>query len=154
MVIMNIHPASYGEGTGSVLSPLGETSLSRMVGCSLFQVHFCCCDRTVRSSLGEGRVYLAQNFRSQTITEGKPRQELKQLVTLYPRARAERNERILACILHLTGFLQGYTIQGPKLGNGAASINNQGNAKRRAQRPTWSIPQLRFSTQVTLGCAR
>lgn len=80
LVVMNIHPASYGEGTGSVLSPLGKTSFSKMVGCSLVQVHFWCCDRTVKSSLGRGRVYLAQNFRSQTITEGKPRQELKQLV--------------------------------------------------------------------------
>lgn len=94
-------PTSYGEGTGSVLSPLGETSLSKMVGCSLFQVYFCCCDRTVKISLGGGRVYLAQNFRSQTITEGKSRQELKQLVMSYPWARAERNECILTC-LHLT----------------------------------------------------
>lgn len=50
-------PTSYGEGTGSVLSPLGETSLSKMVGCSLFQVYFCCCDRTVKISLGGEGLY-------------------------------------------------------------------------------------------------
>lgn len=29
------------------------------------------------------------------------------------------NAFLRACVLHLAGFLQGYTIQGPKLGKGA-----------------------------------
>lgn len=114
-------PTSYGEGTGSVLSPLGETSLSKMVGCSLFQVYFCCCDRTVKISLGGGRVYLAQNCRSQTITEGKKdRSSSSWSRRILGQEQRGMNAFLRACLLHLAGFLQGCTIQGPKLGNGAA----------------------------------
>lgn len=59
----------------------------------------------------EEKVRLASNSRSQSIILRKSKQECKQLVTLHPQPRAERNERTHAC-LQSASCLLCCTIQG------------------------------------------